>query len=113
MPRYDYRCSACGEEREVIHPMSVCDNGHVELCLKCGEGMRRKPCAPNVHGIDIYPFTLGHHVIDTTEPGFERLNCKMTPDGAVIENKSQHKAVMENQKCVTPALDGSKCNDFK
>ena len=74
--------------------------------------MNRLINTPTIKGKGIYPFTLGDHTIDETEPGFKDL-VKQAEGGYRIENKEQHRAVMANQKCVTPYLDGSKCNDTK
>jgi len=38
MPRYDYRCDVCGDEREVIHRMA--DSPDIR-CEACNELMRR------------------------------------------------------------------------
>jgi putative FmdB family regulatory protein len=38
MPVYEYRCRACGEDVEIIHPM---DAPPPEACARCGGELRR------------------------------------------------------------------------
>lgn len=46
MPIYDYVCSNCGHEMEVIHRV---DGGGPSECPKCGGSMRRAFAPPTVH----------------------------------------------------------------
>lgn len=46
MPTYDYRCSACGYEVEVVHPIH---GGGPEICTVCGGVMRKALSAPAIH----------------------------------------------------------------
>ncbi len=46
MPTYDYVCSACGHEIEVVHGV----HGHgPSACPRCGGPMRKSFTAPAVH----------------------------------------------------------------
>ena len=46
MPFYDYVCTSCGHEMEVMH--SVHDQGP-EVCPRCGGAMKKALAAPAVH----------------------------------------------------------------
>jgi putative FmdB family regulatory protein len=46
MPLYDYRCTACGHEVEVMH--SVHGTGP-EACERCGAPMRKALSTPAIH----------------------------------------------------------------
>ena len=46
MPRYDYRCTGCGLEIEVVHGMY--DSGPEE-CVHCGAAMRKALSTPTIH----------------------------------------------------------------
>ncbi len=46
MPIYDYRCSSCGNQVEVIH--SIDGSGPTE-CDVCGSTMRKALSAPAIH----------------------------------------------------------------
>lgn len=46
MPTYDYRCTVCGHEIEVVH--GVHDDGP-EACPKCGGPMRKAFVVPTIH----------------------------------------------------------------
>ena len=46
MPRYDYRCSSCGLEVEVLH--GIYENGP-QACDVCGGVMRKALSAPAIH----------------------------------------------------------------
>jgi putative FmdB family regulatory protein len=46
MPRYDYRCTACGQEVEVMH--GIHDSGPT-TCEHCGGAMRKALSAPAIH----------------------------------------------------------------
>ena len=51
MPLYDYKCPACGSEKEVQHSMS--EIGKIEVsCGSCGEQMRKMLSAPTLIGFD-------------------------------------------------------------
>ena len=45
MPTYDYICTACGHEMEVVHSVY----GEGPACPKCGARMRKAISAPGVH----------------------------------------------------------------
>jgi putative FmdB family regulatory protein len=46
MPRYDYRCAACGREVEVVH--GIHEAGPT-VCEVCGGPMRKALSAPAIH----------------------------------------------------------------
>ncbi|MEX1295462.1 MAG: FmdB family zinc ribbon protein [Candidatus Limnocylindrales bacterium] len=46
MPLYDYRCTACGREVEVMHGIN--DAGP-ETCAHCGGAMRKALSPPAIH----------------------------------------------------------------
>ena len=46
MPIYDYRCTSCDHEVEVIHAI---DGSGPEACAVCGGTMRKALSAPAVH----------------------------------------------------------------
>jgi len=46
MPRYDYRCTACGQTVEVMH--GIHDSGPT-TCESCGGAMRKALSAPAIH----------------------------------------------------------------
>jgi len=46
MPLYDYRCTACGREVEVIHAIGA--HGP-EACETCGGAMRKALSSPAIH----------------------------------------------------------------
>lgn len=46
MPTYDYRCSDCGREVEVMHPI---DGQGPLSCEICGGAMRKALSAPAIH----------------------------------------------------------------
>ena len=46
MPRYDYRCTACGREVEVMHGIN--EHGP-ESCAHCGGVMRKALSPPTIH----------------------------------------------------------------
>ena len=46
MPRYDYRCTVCANEVEVLH--GIYEAGP-ERCEKCGGAMRKALSAPAIH----------------------------------------------------------------
>ncbi len=46
MPLYDYRCTACGREVEVMH--GIYDSGPSE-CQHCGGAMRKALSPPAIH----------------------------------------------------------------
>lgn len=46
MPIYDYRCTQCGHEVEVIHPIG---GTGPETCERCGGVMRKALSAPAIH----------------------------------------------------------------
>ncbi len=46
MPTYDYRCTVCGHEMEVVHGVY----GHgPDVCPKCGGEMRKAFVVPAIH----------------------------------------------------------------
>jgi len=57
MPRYDYRCTACGEVEELIHSMS---ESPVYFCSKCRAPMERQ-FTPNIGGFIIKGGTPAMH----------------------------------------------------
>lgn len=46
MPLYDYRCTACSQEVEVMH--GIHDSGP-ETCQQCGGAMRKALSTPTIH----------------------------------------------------------------
>ena len=46
MPRYDYRCSSCGREVEVMH--GIHESGP-QACDHCGGAMRKALSSPAIH----------------------------------------------------------------
>ena len=46
MPLYDYRCTACGREVEVMHGMN---DGGPEACEACGGAMSKVLSSPAIH----------------------------------------------------------------
>ena len=46
MPRYDYRCQACGHEIEVVHGI---DGSGPTTCEVCGGAMRKAMSTPAIH----------------------------------------------------------------
>lgn len=46
MPHYDYRCTECGREVEVMH--GIHDSGP-ETCQHCGAAMRKALSTPAIH----------------------------------------------------------------
>jgi putative FmdB family regulatory protein len=51
MPLYDYKCPACGAEKEVQHSMS--EIGKIEVaCANCGKQMKKMLSAPTLIGFD-------------------------------------------------------------
>ena len=46
MPRYDYRCSSCGREVEVMH--GIHESGP-QVCDHCGGAMRKALSSPAIH----------------------------------------------------------------
>lgn len=46
MPRYDYRCSSCGREVEVMH--GIHESGP-QACDDCGGAMRKALSSPAIH----------------------------------------------------------------
>lgn len=104
MPRYDYKCYSCDVTREDVHIMSEHD-AVVVKCPVCSKDMKVQIGAPLVRGVAIYPFTL-KTIRATAHDG--KLN---SIGDVIVENKEQHREIMQRHKSVTPYLDGSKCND--
>lgn len=58
MPAYDYRCTACGVDEEIIHPAS--ETEHEWLCVECDAPMRRRIAAtPTIGAMPSKPVRLG------------------------------------------------------
>lgn len=90
MPVYDYSCEECGITVERTHTIKKCSKP--VYCDKCDQQMRRLISSPHVEGTGIYPVRLWNLPI----PGDVR--------GVVVNNKSEHWAILQKYKCQSPAV---------
>lgn len=66
MPLYDYKCPACGTEKEVRHAIS--EIGKIEiLCDNCQSVMKKQLSMPSLIGFDDVGRSMGNKEKDQTE----------------------------------------------
>lgn len=90
VPRYDYRCTCCAEEVELVHTIPECAIPRV--CKKCGGTLERVVSLVHVEGSSVYPFKFW--------------NVRL-PDGKFsteVTNKYEHRKILEGRNLASPAI---------
>jgi putative FmdB family regulatory protein len=99
MPIYDYICTKCGHEVEVIHSVAV---DGPSVCPKCGGPMKKAIVAPAVH-------FKGSGWARKERPGSEKSSARTAPpvSGAGSDEGSAKPAAgpTESAKVEQPAKD--------